>query len=131
MPFLVGAWGVVTGVLLSLLTTAFAEAGPRVSGVTVSVGFLLMLAALPALVLVVARWAGSGWLGLAPWSAWLLGSVVQGTRRPEGDLLLLGDGPGLAVLYGGALIGAVAVGLAASGRLSRRTSSAPPDRPPP
>ncbi len=111
MTWIAGAWGVFMGLVLSLATTFFSESGPTVGSTTLSVGVLIAVLGLPFVVVLTARLAESGWTGLAAWSAWMIGTVTLGTKTHSGSLLLLGDTSGSAVLYSGALIGAVAVGI--------------------
>lgn len=87
----------------------------------VTVGVVVAVVGLPALILWLTRGVGRRGVGVLVLVCWLLVEVRLSLQRPEGDLVLTGGGPGSAAsllqLFGGAVAGAAAVGLGRAGRM--------------
>ena len=117
------ALGLLLGVILGLYGAFLVPAGPRPGGVLLSYGVVLVLVGNTGAALLV-RWltgtrlgAMTVLIGWAPVVVWL------GTSRPEGDLVLQGDGKGYLFLG----VGAVApIAVAVIGRTSRGLTALPP-----
>lgn len=87
----------------------------RIGGVPAPVGVALALATVP-LALAGGRLTGSRLGAAGPYVLWLLTTVALSSRRPEGDLVIVGGGSlgrlGLAFILVGMIGGGVAVALA-------------------
>lgn len=100
---LVGA-GSVEAALLEVFYTPL-RIGTVLLPVSVAAAFVLNIV-LPKLMLAATR---VRWSPVIPAALWLLVVVGLSIGRPEGDVVLPGNGVGLALLFGGAAAGAFGV----------------------
>jgi hypothetical protein len=103
--------GVAGGVLLAVVGAFYIPAsyGP------LSLGDAIALLAVGPFCHFVGRAARSTWVGTVPGVVWVLVAMVLGARRPEGDLVVLLDVPGVAFLLLGTVSAAVGIGTIAAG----------------
>ena len=64
------------------------------------------------------RLTGRTWGGVAPGAVWLVVVMVLGSKRPEGDLIVLGNGRGFGLIAVGALAAVIGAVLGATPRAS-------------
>lgn len=97
--------------LIGVLSFVVAVAGAFVHHWARPVGFVLAVGA-TAGVCAFARYAARTRIGLAVVGLlWVLPVLVLAQPRPEGDVVIANDGPGLMFLFGGVVAAAVTVGM--------------------
>ena len=80
-------------------------------GIPVPVGVLIAIVGNLAVGIVGGRGVRSRVVPAVTGFVWLVVAVVLGSRRPEGDLIVTGQTPGVAFLFLGAIAAAVAIGV--------------------
>lgn len=102
----------LSGVLmLGMAATAIGVAGAFMHEWRRPLGLILALSATAAVVYV-SRWWLTNRLGMTVVAAlWLVPVLVLSGRRPEGDVVIQANIPGLVLIFGGAVILAIGLGM--------------------
>lgn len=101
----------LAGAALGVVSAFLAGAGPRIGPVLLSVGVVLGVAGVPALVVTACRLTGRAGAGGAPFAAWLGVVVGLSVRHQYDPALNFGFLETPFLVYGGAACGSVACGL--------------------
>lgn len=119
------ALGLLFGVVLGLYGPFLVPAGPRLGGWLLSYGVLLALIGNPTAALAARSFTGTRLGAMTVLIGWAPIAIWLGTSRPEGDLILQGDGKGYLFLA----IGAIApIVVAVVGQPRRGLTALPPPR---
>lgn len=92
------------GVGLGILGAIVAAARWHLGSLTIPVGLVVVLAALPPIARAAAWWVTSRLGALAVGGGWLVATLVLGSTSPSGDVLLVNNWQSIAYLSGGSLI---------------------------
>ena len=100
----------------------------RVGGVLVPVSVAAALLGNPVLVFLAFRVSRSRAVAVLPAAVWVVVALAASSRRPEGDLLILGGGATGAVNLAFLLLGIVSAAFAVARVLGRRRGAGGPPR---
>ena len=101
----------LAGALLGVTSGFLAGAGPRIGPFLVSVGALLGVVGVPALVVLACRLSGRAGAGAAAYGAWLVVVMALALRHHWDPALNFHFDEVPVVVYGGAAAGSIACGL--------------------
>jgi hypothetical protein len=117
------ALALLFGLVLGLYGSFLVPAGPRLGGWLLSYGVVLALIGNPGAAMAARAFTGTRLGAMTVLIGWAPVAVWLGTSRPEGDLVLQGDGKGYLFLAIGALAPIV---VAVVGRTRRGLTALPP-----
>jgi len=114
----------VVAVLLALVGAFLSPSDPHLLHVPIPVGVLVAIGGNLVVGIGGAWGTGTRLVPAVTGMAWLVVAFILGTRRPEGDIVVSGDGwLGVAYLFLGAIAAAVAIGVGPAGLRRRRRPS--------